>query len=482
MLINGKNINYIHNNYYIIAELCCNFCGDVSRAKQFIDEAKKSGVQAIKFQKRNNKKIFTKEAYNAKYTSKNAFADTYGEHREKLELSINDLKYLFDYVKSINLDFIITPFDIDSYELIENNISVDAYKISSYDFDNLPLIRKVLNSMKPVILSTGSKNMEDVIRIHNEAISINNNICIMQCTSCYPCDTEYANINIIDTYRKYFPDTTIGFSCHNSDIYPSIGAYCKGALIIEKHFTNDRTLKGTDNVFSLTPKMTKDMIYILDQIKPSFGNNEKKILDIEKKYFIKLGKKLVASKNLKKGHILTEQDIDIKSPADGIEPIYYDDFIGKELTKDIAFEENLSFDLILNNNIIKNKLYLASGVWEKEGWFNHTDSKSLWYKALYNKLKNNNKLNNFKFDFDFDLSTLNNFPIENNKLDIIYTSHLIEHLTDETNKYLFKDCYRMLKKNGIIRITCPNIDILFDNIILNKNKNTYNNPWKFLWN
>ena len=345
--INNKEINYKNNQNYLIAELCCNFCGDINLAKQFVLEAKNSGADAIKLQKRDNKTLFTEKAYNTKYESKNAFADTYGAHRDKLELSIDEIKIIYDYSKSLDLDFIITPFDLNSFELIENNLNVDAYKVSSYDFVNLPLIRKILSSNKPVILSTGAQNMDDVIKIYNESIKINKNICIMQCTSSYPCKNEYANINVIDTYRIELKDIVIGFSCHNDSIDVPIAAYSKGALIIEKHFTNDRTLKGTDNVFSLTPELLKKLKDTLNNIQLAFGTNKKIKMDIEFKPFLKLSKKMVVSSNLKKDHILTEKDISIKSPGDGLSPIYYDQFIGKKINKDLNYEDNLTFDNIV---------------------------------------------------------------------------------------------------------------------------------------
>lgn len=344
--INNSSISYENNEPYIVAELCCNHCGNIDLAKEFILAAKESGAHAIKLQKRNNKKLFTSEAYNRKYDSKNSFAETYGLHRDVLEFNIEQVKYLFEYTKSLELGFVITPFDLDSFYEIEKNINVDAYKVSSYDFVNLPLIRIILSSGKPVILSTGAQTMEDVITIYQEAIKINKNICIMQCTSSYPCALENANLNVIDTYRKEMNDIVIGYSGHDADIHGAIAAYCKGALVIEKHFTLDRKLKGTDNVFSLTPSMLKELTNTLNVLRPSFGSSIKKKMAIEEQAFLKLSKKMVASRDLSIGHILTNDDIDIKSPGDGLSAIHYDNFIGKTLQKDIKFEEKLSFEHI----------------------------------------------------------------------------------------------------------------------------------------
>lgn len=335
-------------NNYIIAEICCNPCGNLELAKEFILKAKESGADAVKFQKRNNKLLFTEKFFNSEYNSKNSFGKTYGIHREKVEFNIEQIKILYDYTKEIDLDFIITPFDIYSFDEINKNIDVDAFKISSYDFVNLPLIRKILKYGKPVIFSTGAQTMENVLKIYNEEIlpSNNKNICIMQCTSSYPCKTELANVNIIETYRKNMKDIIIGFSCHNDNIYAPISAYCKGALLIEKHFTTDRNLKGTDNVFSLTPELLKNLKFTLEKIKPSFGSYDKRKLPEEEKPYWKLSKQLVATRDMKEGHVLTEDDIIIKSPGDGLSPINYDLFIGKVLKKDITFEESFSFEHI----------------------------------------------------------------------------------------------------------------------------------------
>ena len=348
MIINNTNINYSNNNNYIIAEICYNHCGDINLAKEFILKAKESGADAVKFQKRNNKKLFTKKFFDSEYNSKNSFAETYGLHREKIEFNILQIKELFDYTKSIELDFIITPFDQYSLYEIENNINVDAYKISSYDFVNLPLIEKILELNKPVIFSTGAQDMETVLFIYNNFIkkSNNNNICIMQCTSSYPCNSNLANINVIQNYRNNMPDIIIGFSCHNDNIFPSIGAYSKGALIIEKHFTIDRKLKGSDNVFSLTPDMLKQLKNTLNQIQPCFGNYNKFKMEQENKPYWKLSKQIVASRNLKANHIITKDDIDIKSPGDGLSPIHYYKFIGKKLKKNINIDESLTFQHI----------------------------------------------------------------------------------------------------------------------------------------
>tara|TARA_Y100000589_G_scaffold91185_1_gene85819 strand:- start:76 stop:1155 length:1080 start_codon:yes stop_codon:yes gene_type:complete len=344
--IGNTSIDYNNNKPYVISEICCNHCGDIDMAKKFILESKNAGADAVKMQKRNNEKVFTSKAYNQEYTSKHAFAETYGKHRDLLEFNMEQVKELFEYTKSLNLDFVITPFDMDSFRELEENIEVDGYKVSSYDFVNLPLIRAILGTGKPVILSTGAQSMEDVLTIYNESKKINKNICIMQCTSSYPCDPKYSNLNVIDTYRREMSDIVIGFSGHDDDIYVPIAAYCKGALILEKHFTIDRSLKGTDNVFSLTPKMLKDLVDTVRKMQPSFGSAVKEKMEIENAPFKKLSKKLIASRPLPKGHILTEDDIDVKSPGDGLYAIHYDKFIGKELQKPVQFEENLTFDHI----------------------------------------------------------------------------------------------------------------------------------------
>ena len=151
-------------------------------------------------------------------------------------------------------------------------------------------------------------------------------------------------MNVISTYRENFSDTVIGYSGHDSGISIPVAAYALGARVIEKHFTLDRTQKGTDHQFSLTPKLLKSLVTDLENVRLSLGDKEKKLLSEEKLARFKMGKKIIASKNLPKGTVLSLDNLQFKSPGDGIPPSELENVIGKKITKDYIFEENIKFE------------------------------------------------------------------------------------------------------------------------------------------
>lgn len=329
---------------FVIAEIGNNHKGDLKIAKKMFQVAKQCGADAVKLQTRNNKSLFTQQMYNSVYNSYNSYGKTYGLHRDKLEFGKKDYIYLKKYAENLGLIFFSTPFDFQSVDFLEE-IDTPLYKIGSGDLTNIPLIEYINSTKKPVILSTGGGNMSDVVRAHN-ALKNNKNLAILQCTSAYPCNAEDLNVRVVETYRKKFKKNIIGLSDHLSGISSSILAYALGARIIEKHFTLDRSWKGTDHSFSLEPKGFEKLISYLRESKKALGNGNKKSLQKEKEPIFKMAKKLVASKNLKKGTKLKISDIAIKSPNDGLPPFHLKKFIGRTLKIDLKQDQNLSFRII----------------------------------------------------------------------------------------------------------------------------------------
>ena len=224
-------------------------------------------------------------------------------------------------------------------------INTPLYKIGSGDLTNIPLIEYINSTKKPVILSTGGGNIADVVRAQ-KALKKNKNLAILQCTSAYPCNAEDLNVRVVETYRKKFKNNIIGLSDHLSGVSSSILAYALGARIIEKHFTLDRSWKGTDHSFSLEPKGLEKLINYLRESRKALGTGKKISLNKEKNPIFKMAKKLVASKNLYKGKKLVRDDIAIKSPNDGVAPYHLKKFIGKTLKVDLKQDENLNFKFI----------------------------------------------------------------------------------------------------------------------------------------
>ncbi len=237
---------------YVIAEIGHNHQGNIETCKEMFRSAVQCGADAVKLQKRDNRALFTSEMYDSPYNSENAYAPTYGTHREALEFNKDQYVELKDYAEEIGIDFFSTAFDRPSADLLEE-IGISAYKIASGDLTNTPLLKHVASFGKPMIISTGGATMEDVQRAYDAIRPINANFCILQCTSGYPSPYEELNLRVIETFTKAFPDVVIGFSGHDAGIAMPLVAYMLGARVVEKHFTLNRAWKGTDQAFSLEP-------------------------------------------------------------------------------------------------------------------------------------------------------------------------------------------------------------------------------------
>jgi len=345
LVIENKIIND-NSECFVIAEVGHNHQGSVETAKQIFEKAKEAGADAVKLQKRDNKQLFTKKIYNSLYDGRNAYGTTYGKHRDALEFGMAEYIELQQYAKELELIFFATPFDLQSVDFLEK-LDVPLYKIASGDLKSTPLLKYIAKTGKPIIVSTGGGQMEDVERAYDVITAENQNIAILQCTAAYPCEPEEMNLKVITTFRKKFPDKVIGLSDHQSGISMAMVAFTLGARIIEKHFTLNRAWKGTDHAFSLEPVGLTKLVRDLRRARVSLGDGVKKSIEKEKNPLYKMGKKIVAAQNLKKGKVLSELDITIKSPNDGLPPYEWDNIIGMTLKRDLAKDENISFvDLV----------------------------------------------------------------------------------------------------------------------------------------
>lgn len=329
LILDSKKLND-ESAPFVIAEIGHNHQGNLENAIKLIRAAAGAGATAAKFQKRENKTLFTPELYNQKYNSENAFGETYGEHREALEFGVDEYKVCMAEAKNLGITFFATAFDFNSADFL-SNLEVPAYKIASGDLQNLPLLKYVAKFRKPMIISTGGSNI-DMIRSAVETIqSVHNQVAILQCTASYPAKYEHLNLKVITTLRDMFPENIIGYSGHDNGIAMSVVAYTLGARIIEKHFTLNRTLKGTDHVFSLEPQGMQKMVRDLNRAAVAIGSGEKVIYEEEIAPIRKMGKMIVAARDLPSGHVITEVDVEFRSPASGLSPANLDKILGKTL-------------------------------------------------------------------------------------------------------------------------------------------------------
>lgn len=346
MKINNLEVSD-HSKAFVIAEIGHNHQGSVEICKQMILAAAESGASAVKLQKRNNKALFTKEFYGSPYNSENAFGSTYGEHRDALEFDFSTYQELKKYSEDLGVIFFSTAFDFSSVDFLEK-LNVPVIKIASGDLRSIPLLEYAASTNIPLIVSTGGARMSDVQAAHKAIKSVTSTpFAILQCTAAYPAEPEILNLNVIKTYRESFPDTIIGFSAHDLGIAMGPAAYALGARIFEKHFTLDRSMKGTDHAFSLEPTGMKKFVRDLNNVALALGDGVKTPLEIELAPLKKMSKKIVIGKKIDKGQAIRREDLEYRSPGDGISPADLNLVENKIAARDLEIGYSLSFEDLL---------------------------------------------------------------------------------------------------------------------------------------
>lgn len=328
---------------YVIAEIGHNHQGDLQKAKDLFKVAKECGVDAVKLQKRDNKSLFTRALYDKPYDNENSFGPTYGAHREALEFGRDEYVELQEYAHELGLTMFATAFDFKSADFLAG-LDMPAYKIASGDLRNIPLLKYVAKIGKPMLVSTGGGTFEDVQRAYDVIMPINPQLCLLQCTASYPAEPGELNLRVIETYRQRFSDIIIGLSDHENGIAMAVAAYVMGARVVEQHFTLNHTWKGTDHAFSLEPIGMRKLVRDLRRARLALGDGVKRVYLSEVNPISKMSKKLVAARDLPAGHRLTEADIAIKSPGDGLPPYEFDNLLGKVTLRALAEEENIAFE------------------------------------------------------------------------------------------------------------------------------------------
>lgn len=333
------NIAIGGENCFVIAEIGHNHQGSVEICKQMIKAAKDAGADAVKLQKRNNKTLFTEEAYNKSYENENSFGKTYGEHREALEFDKEQYLEVIEYAKQIGIILFATPFDIESVDFLEE-LDIPCYKIASAMVDDIPLIKRVAQTSKPVFLSTGASTNSDIDYVYKILKDAETPLCLMHCVSAYPMvNYEEANLLCIKTMKDRYPDAIIGLSSHDNGIVLPVASYVLGARVVEKHFTLNRAMKGTDQSFSLEPLGLSKMVRDLKRVKLALGDGIKRMQPSEIEAKRKLGKSIYAKVSISRGEVITERKICCKCPGGGLSPIYFSLLIGKKAIRNIGKEE-----------------------------------------------------------------------------------------------------------------------------------------------
>ncbi|CCH49878.1 N-acetylneuraminate synthase family protein [Pseudodesulfovibrio piezophilus] len=329
---------------FIVAEIGNNHQGEFKIAKEMVDKAAAAGVQAVKFQKRDMEALLTREGRAAPYTGCNSFGPTYGEHRNALELSIDQMAELKAYSESLGLVFFASAWDDPSLKQILG-LDVDLLKICSADLVNVPLVRKYAAAKVPIILSTGMSSLEDIDVALSEIRAYHDDVILLHCNSSYPCPEDQIGLPVMDALSERY-GLPIGYSGHEQGLGPSVGAAALGACVVERHFTLDKSLKGTDHQASLEPHELSQMVTMIREVERAMCVKGKKVFPEEQAAAKKLRKCIVFSRDLPAGHILAEADLTTRSPRVGVSPVHWDEVVGATLKKSVKQEEPLQWETL----------------------------------------------------------------------------------------------------------------------------------------
>lgn len=290
------------NEAFVIAEVGQNHQGDLDTAREYIRIFAFEGADAIKFQTRNNRYLFSEDAYAAPYDSENAFADTYGRHREQLELKPEWLPILKEDCVKHGVKFMSTPFDEPSLDLLRQ-VDVDILKVASFDLGNLPFIHRIASLGKPVVMSIGGGKVDQIRSSVDVMLKHHDEVAILHCVSEYPCEYNRLGLDNIETLVKSFPNCVIGCSDHFNGTLSGPVAYLKGARVFEKHVTLNRAWKGTDHSFALEPEGFRKFVRDIKRVRHMMPPKPADDLGNER-VFKKLGKSLVAYTDIRAGETI----------------------------------------------------------------------------------------------------------------------------------------------------------------------------------
>jgi N,N'-diacetyllegionaminate synthase len=319
---------------FIVAEAGLNHNGELDIAKKMINAVYESGADAIKFQTFRTEEFLSKSS-------------EYFDFFKNTELSFSDFEELNEYAKRKNIIFFSAPFDLSSAEFL-TKIQVPCFKIASSDLTNIPLIKKIANSQKPMIISTGLANLEEIENTVNYCKRENNDkIILLHSVSNYPTNPMETNLRAMDTLRKKF-QCPVGYSDNGDSSLVDLVAVSMGANIIEKHFTLDKSMRGPDHSFSIEPNNLKKLILDIRLIEKMKGSGDKKPQNSEIDAIKSIRKSLTAKMDIMEGQKISLDNVAIKRPQNGIEPKYLEQIIGKSVKRDIPIDTPINFEDLLD--------------------------------------------------------------------------------------------------------------------------------------
>ena len=327
------------NHVYIIAEAGVNHNGDLKIAKEMVLAAKRAGADAIKFQTFVTENLVTRNARTAEYQKQNTGKqETQYEMLKKLELSYEDYRELKEVCSETGIEFLSTPFDIESIKILEK-LDIDKFKVPSGEITNYPYLVQIARTGKPVIMSSGMCTWTEiadavqVLRAHGTT-----ELSLLHCTTEYPAPYDEINLKVINAMQEKF-GVTVGYSDHTQGIEIAVAAVAMGAEIIEKHFTLSRDMEGPDHKASLEPEELKAMVQAIRNVEKAIGNSQKRPSQSEIENMKIVRKSIVAKREIKAGELFSEKNLTTKRPGTGISPMMWETVIGHTAVRNFEKDE-----------------------------------------------------------------------------------------------------------------------------------------------
>ena len=324
---------------YIIAEAGDNHNGDFNTALKLVDVAKRAGADCVKFQTFVTEEIISKYAEMAEYQKKNTGKEeSQFEMVKRLELSFDEFRKIKEYCDRVGIQLLSTPFDLKSVNFL-NELGVPFFKIPSGEITNYPYLIKIAHTGKPVVMSTGMCEPDEILAAIN--VLENNGggeITLLHCNTEYPTPLKDVNLYAMRTMKKMF-GKKVGYSDHTKGIEVPVAAVALGACVIEKHFTLDKNMPGPDHKASLEPDELGRMVKNIRNIEIALGDGVKHVSESERKNIAIARKSIVARRNIQEGEILTEDNLAVKRPGTGINPMQWMEVLGTRAVRDFKEDE-----------------------------------------------------------------------------------------------------------------------------------------------
>ena len=342
--LGNKTIGNGHPLYFI-ADIAANHDGDINRAYQLIELAKDSGADAAKFQNFVASKIVSRKGFDTlggKFSHQASWSKSVYEIYEDASIGYDWTQNLKEKCDEVGIEYFTSPYDFQSVDHVDDYVNV--YKIGSGDITWTDIIEYIAKKHKPVLLATGASTLKDVKRAMSVLSSHCNEIVLMQCNTNYtasPDNFKHINLNVLDLYKELFPDVVLGLSDHTHGHATVLGAVAKGALVFEKHFTDNNDRSGPDHKFAMNPNSWREMVDNSHELHLALGDGIKRIEENEEETSIVQRRALRYSRDLQAGEVIKNEDLIAvrPNPVNGFPPYKANLIIGRHVARDIKADE-----------------------------------------------------------------------------------------------------------------------------------------------